>query len=139
MLQIGKRWMLQCSQCGYSVDVESDEINDVRMLNAKARDYENGKIPVEDFKSLLADSRLACLAPFSEYSDRYDCASCGEDVPRSFECCWNCGHQNDNVVVESDRHTAVIPCVDDPIFGARNLIEVDIPRGGLDSQDASSE
>ena len=92
---------LECTNCKLTIDIPESEEKELIFLNSKAKDLQEGKISDKDFIHVLLNSSSTVVKEIYERSHSWVCQGCQNEVPATFEVCWNCGtecHEPENLV-----------------------------------------
>lgn len=84
-------WVYECNECGLQTDLDEDEVPEVIELKNKADELSAGTISDKDFMQILSSSTSNTVQEIYKRSFTWTCDACQNEVPPTFEVCWNCG------------------------------------------------
>ena len=90
MLGIGTSWALGCD-CGYRLEVPASQVMDARGRVDMMDAYTSGRLEQEDAMKRFSMTHFPTLTELEEHGRKWTCSGCKEEVPMTFETCWQCG------------------------------------------------
>lgn len=85
------RWSFECANCYLAIDIPNAEIEECIKLNKNAKEYQSGKLVDKEFMGLLSSSKSTVVQEIYNRCNLWECEKCQNEVPPTFEVCWNCG------------------------------------------------
>lgn len=84
-------WVFECPSCLLATDIPEVEIDEVIKLNQKAKEYSSGTLGENEFMDILSTTTSSIVQEVYNRSNSWECEKCKNDIPPTFEVCWNCG------------------------------------------------
>lgn len=81
----------ECVSCKLAVEIPDEEAEEVKRLNTKAKEFQEGFISEKEYIDSLLETDSKTVKQIYERSNSWDCPECSNEVPATFEVCWNCG------------------------------------------------
>lgn len=86
-------WYFQCNNCGLVNDIPEEEEDLIIELHKKALSFQNNKIHENEFIQAIDQCQSKLVKELKSRSISWICTSCKNEVPATFEVCWNCGEE----------------------------------------------
>ena len=84
-------WSFECSKCFLTTEIPDKEIEDCLKLNQNSKEYHSGKLADKEFMDILLSTTSSVVQEIYNRCNSWECEQCQNEVPPTFEVCWNCG------------------------------------------------
>lgn len=84
-------FFFQCNNCNLMTFISDDELDDVLEVNKAAKKFYNGEDSKENFLRILSETESKAIKEIFNRGNSWLCNECKNEVPPTFEVCWNCG------------------------------------------------
>ena len=89
-------YFFECPSCKLIIEIPDEEAEEVKKLNIKAEEFQEGLISEKEYIDTLLQTDSKTVKQIYERSNSWDCPECSNEVPATFEVCWNCGTECPN-------------------------------------------
>lgn len=86
-------WYFECSKCQLSIEIPENEVSEAIKLSQHAKDYYSGNLKDTEFMKILSSTSSQTVQEIYNRCNSWICDDCENEVPPTFEVCWNCGSE----------------------------------------------
>ena len=86
-------WYFQCNNCGLVNDIPEKEEDFIIELHKKSLSFQNDEITEKEYHEALDQCESKLVKEMYNRAMSWVCKSCENEVPATFEVCWNCGEE----------------------------------------------
>lgn len=84
-------FFFQYNNCNLMTFLSDDEVDDVLKVNKAAQKFYSGEYSKEYFLEVLSATDSKTIKEIHDRGNSWYCSECKNEVPPTFEVCWNCG------------------------------------------------
>ncbi len=86
-------WQLRCPDCGYTAALSENDCRHLDQLISVSKHLEQDEARTDEVGKLVKGLDLDVMKHIGTMAAEWTCPTCKEEVPVTFETCWNCGRK----------------------------------------------